>query len=479
MKFFKPITILFVISLLVSFSILFFNFTIDDSWIGFRYSQNLADGKGLVWNEGERVDGATNFLWALTTAAIIKLGLGVEIGVKVLGILLSILSIFLMYGISKTILDKKNKTSEKWAVLAAIFFGLTPALAFWAVSGLGSSLYLAILLSAMYFFVKEEKENWPYFSGIFFALLALTRPEGIAFFGICFLYRTWRVYKKEKTLKGLIKWAFLFLIIYLPFFIWKIGYYGDILPSTFYAKKLLLGGTGYVLDFLLYVIPFILLGAISIALKPDKIKTLLAIMFLIPLLVTLNIAPLSGPYYRFVIASFPFIYLLAVSGIKEICEIANKKKIIVAVAIIALLLFVLLNPLTIKKMNIYAKNHMESQDELVDLGKWLRENVPEDSLLVTEHGGAIPYYSKLKTIEMWGLLDKKMSREGIDIEYILSKEPEIFIFSDIYETEDTSRPGMKELNLLYKDEEFLKEYHLIKEWPYGTSKLYVYQKNEK
>ena len=35
----------------------------DDAFISFRYSRNWANGEGLVYNAGERVEGYTNFLW--------------------------------------------------------------------------------------------------------------------------------------------------------------------------------------------------------------------------------------------------------------------------------------------------------------------------------------------------------------------------------------------------------------------------------
>jgi hypothetical protein len=33
---------------------------LDDAYISYRYSQNLAQGKGLVFNRGERVEGYSN-----------------------------------------------------------------------------------------------------------------------------------------------------------------------------------------------------------------------------------------------------------------------------------------------------------------------------------------------------------------------------------------------------------------------------------
>jgi len=40
----------------------------DDMMITLRYARNLVEGHGLVWNAGERVEGITNFLWALLLA---------------------------------------------------------------------------------------------------------------------------------------------------------------------------------------------------------------------------------------------------------------------------------------------------------------------------------------------------------------------------------------------------------------------------
>ena len=45
-------------------------FLSDDAFISFRYTRNLLEGHGLVFNPGEYVEGYTNFLWILELAAI-------------------------------------------------------------------------------------------------------------------------------------------------------------------------------------------------------------------------------------------------------------------------------------------------------------------------------------------------------------------------------------------------------------------------
>ena len=49
-------------------------FLSDDALISLRYAQRLAEGKGLTWNDGERVEGYTNFLWTVACAGLRTLG---------------------------------------------------------------------------------------------------------------------------------------------------------------------------------------------------------------------------------------------------------------------------------------------------------------------------------------------------------------------------------------------------------------------
>jgi arabinofuranosyltransferase len=50
-------------------------FVQDDAFVTLRYAQNLAEGAGLTWNPGERVEGYTNFLWALLLVVAFRLGI--------------------------------------------------------------------------------------------------------------------------------------------------------------------------------------------------------------------------------------------------------------------------------------------------------------------------------------------------------------------------------------------------------------------
>jgi hypothetical protein len=66
-------------------------------------------------------------------------------------------------------------------------------------------------------------------------------------------------------------------------------------------------------------------------------------------------------------------------------------------------------------------------------------------LLATGDIGAIPYFSKLPTMDIIGLADETVAHDGLTHEYILSRNPDLLILQDLYlsripQTEE-SNPG--------------------------------------
>lgn len=59
------VVLLIIITIFVA-QALSLNFTQDDAFISYRYAKNFIQGKGLVFDSGEKVEGHTNFLWKLS-----------------------------------------------------------------------------------------------------------------------------------------------------------------------------------------------------------------------------------------------------------------------------------------------------------------------------------------------------------------------------------------------------------------------------
>lgn len=65
----------------------------DDSYITYRYAVNLAEGKGLVFNAGERIDAASSFLYTVILAGFYKVGIK---NLEIVSIVLSLASLFVI-----------------------------------------------------------------------------------------------------------------------------------------------------------------------------------------------------------------------------------------------------------------------------------------------------------------------------------------------------------------------------------------------
>ncbi len=69
----------------------------EDAAMLMRYAQHLAQTGAIVWNIGASpVDGGTDFLFMLVLAAVVKVGLSVEIAARLTGIVSHVLTVILV-----------------------------------------------------------------------------------------------------------------------------------------------------------------------------------------------------------------------------------------------------------------------------------------------------------------------------------------------------------------------------------------------
>lgn len=218
----------------------------DDALISFRTVLNFSHGLGLVYNVGEHVQTYTNPLLVLMVSALYSLIGSVYVSYFVV-VILSVLTylILLIRG-----LNKKIWIIQTFFILAAI--SLSKCFLEYSTSGLEDSLSLACLSVAIVCISKHrifggESDAIKYiFWGVFsFSLAALTRLDTIIFsipFAVFFLVYLGRNF--------CVKYFYLVCLGILPLLAWLAFayiYYGDILPSTFYAKQ----STGYPKEFYL------------------------------------------------------------------------------------------------------------------------------------------------------------------------------------------------------------------------------------
>ena len=119
------------------------DYTVDDAFISFRFARNLANGDGLVYNLGQRVEGFTNLLWTLGLAGAIRGGLSVELTAKLLGASCGVGAIVGTYLLGRR-LSATAPPLAPWLLATSITSTM------FAVSGLETSLCTLLLVCLLY-----------------------------------------------------------------------------------------------------------------------------------------------------------------------------------------------------------------------------------------------------------------------------------------------------------------------------------------
>lgn len=139
----------------------------DDAFITYRYSRNLINGLGLVYNPGERVLGTTTPLYTLVIA------LGMILGFRP-WVFSLILDSFFMTSILWMLLRFGEHIEDRlWGYLVIFLLFMDPLLCL-PVAGMETGLFLVLIYGAFLALIKEKRVL-----STILALLALfTRPEG-------------------------------------------------------------------------------------------------------------------------------------------------------------------------------------------------------------------------------------------------------------------------------------------------------------
>lgn len=239
------------------------NYTQDDAFISLAYAANLVDGFGLVFNQGERVEGYTNLLWTLLLTIPLLIGVDPMLAAKSLGVLSSVACLPAVTFVVRQIDPARPSLAS---VLAVLLTGFNGALAFWAVSGMETALFTALFTVAVGLCLREARLGTSgYLVSCVLALTALTRPEGALLFVVATVYK-WTVLECDFAAKVRVvsRWALPFVAIVGIHILIRITYYDLWLPNTFFAKtnSTVGGGSAYLLRF---VIDYGLCGATFLA----------------------------------------------------------------------------------------------------------------------------------------------------------------------------------------------------------------------
>lgn len=225
---------LFVVLLAVAARIIPGPRTIDDAYITYRYARNILDGQGMVYNPGERVLGTTTPIYTFLLAGIGLVSGGTQAPFPWISLFVNAIS---DAATCILLIELGRKLGHRKAGIAtAIIWAIAPMSVTFAIGGMETSFFIALMTATFYFYSKEK----PVPAAAFASFSLLTRPDALLFVLPLAIERCRRSLPSARfnpqafPIRVTESLAFL-----LPLFIWAgfaIPYFGSPLPNSIAAK---------------------------------------------------------------------------------------------------------------------------------------------------------------------------------------------------------------------------------------------------
>lgn len=219
----------------------------DDAFISFRVARNLAAGHGVVFNQGgPPSEAASNFLYTAALAASYAAGAPMIQAALALDLICLVLTLLLLAWLLVPTVGRWGL----WAPLVLACLSMTHAN---AINGLETTLVSLLLLGAVAAYLRHlepgRAKRWLFLSSILLALLSMTRPEGPLYLLVISLHRGWPLMRGRRAgqvidLPSEAAWLGPFALLYLPYLVFRLNYFGQLLPNAYHAKDAFFSGAG-------------------------------------------------------------------------------------------------------------------------------------------------------------------------------------------------------------------------------------------
>lgn len=392
----------------------------DDAYISFRYAENLVRGHGLVFNPGQRVEGYTDFLWTLVAAAAIacKADPG---QVTVIINLASFAGLILLV----ERLGTRLKSSPTLIGIATLFVTANYTLASFSTACI-ETMFAAMLVTLA---LERVDAGRPLQGGIAGIAAALTHPDHGIFYAALGL----ALLADRDRRRDVIRYAAPFLLIFLPYLLWKHHYYGDWMPNTYYAKSAEKAyfeqGIAYLLITIIGSGLWLTLPLVAVGIVCAR-RTLIGRYSMLVLPVYLGyVAKVGGDFMlgRFMVPALPLWFLLADAGYRTLIARNHWRwamVLLMPAAAVALPINVVkageiyhgvADERTFGGVNEFATMKVGSMGYSIGQGLYRRLTSRHVEPMIAVWGiGMLGYYSKLPLFDMRGLTSPSVAHLPIE-----------------------------------------------------------------
>lgn len=423
--------------------------TVDDTYIIYRYVENLYSGAGFRWNiGGEKVQGFTSMGWVLVLAAS-RLFTESEIHTYAprIGLAFSSVALLLAFLTSRRVLRGRIRF---FSFLIPLALTLSPAYVRHSISGMETAMvFFTVSLICFVSTFHKSGIRYDIAMSVTTIISGLARPDLILIPVI--LHTTIELYKSESIgefIRLSYVYYFLCLSMGITYLSWKYIYFGDILPLPSYMKSNPKRTFNFVrfifswqLKFFAYAaVPILIFIFSSFKLEDKKeFYTGISISVLSFTIYLFSVIPAVNFHYRYQMAVFIPIVMLSIYGLKLILEyLINTSKFhsLIVFSMICTVL-VLHNVGRFTEIRNESTGSHNSHSQHVNLAINLK---PIDGLSIAgSEAGRLPYFSGATHIDILGLNTKFIAYNRFDssdfekklANYIDKKEPDIYMdYSD-------------------------------------------------
>jgi hypothetical protein len=407
---------------------------LDDAMISMRYAKNFANGHGLVWNPGEYVEGFTNLLWTLYMSAWHMLPIPphlMSLPIQLTSLVALIIAGTQTYKIIESVIE--GKWLRDAALVMAVFYW---PLILWSLLGMEVGIVTMMLMIAVRMVLTKQlgTRDILMLYGLL-GVITLVRFDTVIYLVAIAGYLMWRDREMRKQ-------HIIYLIATLAIFLggqtaWRLSYYGELFPNTYYLKT-----TGFPLIHRvsrgLYEIfnlahqPGYLLFALPIAWNlwrrtahTNFFLLLLGAAFAYSAYVGGDAWEWYGGANRYLVPVMPLYFILLFKCLQDIWEMLKDKfnmsskaqRVLGAVGL--LLLYLSFNTPnvdswkanSIEELLFIARPFQVPQHiPRVEQALWIDHNTKPEARIAIAWAGIQPYFSDRYYIDLYGKCDKYIAR---------------------------------------------------------------------
>ncbi|MCB9687143.1 MAG: hypothetical protein H6735_19035 [Alphaproteobacteria bacterium] len=414
-------------------------FLADDALISARYAKRLAEGSGLTWNDADRVEGYSDLLWVLATAALHTVGVDPIDAMRALG-LAGFVAALVAVGLDPTTLrPDPRRVLAGSATLAA-----TGPLAIWAIGGLEHTALAGVTLVGLVATVhahETSRRGATALAALAFASATWLRADGVVL-PVAAALGWWLALGPGRGTPSALTCLTPAVAASVAQLAFRVGWHGDIVPNTARAKVSLTAvrawlGVQWAAEGLLWSAPQVAGGALGALAARERGHRWIP-PATVAVVWTVYVALVGGdlfPGWRQLVPGLAVLALLAAEGAAATTLTLGRGVALTTLPALALL-----------------ATTLDPTDHRASAERWEWEGVPfaaavlratggRPATIAVDSAGTLPYFTDLPVVDMLGLNDRWLALHpperfggkwlGHDLgngDYVLSRRPDLVTF---------------------------------------------------